>query len=132
MKVSQERDHIPGGRVVAVTIGVLVAIVIGVLAAWLIETCRAGQLEAKREPGMFLGPVPGVRPGPTADTRVPAEIYGMELDIFDVYTPGLTQRARQRQLLESYGWVDRDAGLVRIPIERAMELYLQQREEETQ
>ena len=31
-------------------------------------------------------------------------------------------QARDRELLNSYGWVDRSTGTVRIPIERAMDL----------
>ncbi|MGH9868696.1 MAG: hypothetical protein ACREAA_11110 [Candidatus Polarisedimenticolia bacterium] len=31
-------------------------------------------------------------------------------------------RAQEQELLHSYGWVDRQAGRVRIPIERAMEI----------
>jgi len=31
-------------------------------------------------------------------------------------------RAREDAELHSYGWIDKDAGVVRIPIERAMEL----------
>lgn len=31
-------------------------------------------------------------------------------------------RSKENALLESYGWIDRDAEVVRIPIERAMEL----------
>ena len=31
-------------------------------------------------------------------------------------------RADQKALLDGYGWIDRDAGTVRIPIERAMEI----------
>lgn len=31
-------------------------------------------------------------------------------------------RARERALLQSYAWIDREAGIARIPIERAMEL----------
>jgi hypothetical protein len=34
-------------------------------------------------------------------------------------------RAREDQQLTNYGWVDRSAGIVRVPIERAMELVLQ-------
>ena len=33
--------------------------------------------------------------------------------------------AKQQQKLETYGWEDRQAGTVRIPIERAMDLLLQ-------
>lgn len=31
-------------------------------------------------------------------------------------------RASEKAILESYGWVDRSSGIVRIPIERAIEL----------
>jgi hypothetical protein len=31
-------------------------------------------------------------------------------------------RLRQAKILSSYGWVDREAGIVRIPIDRAMDL----------
>jgi hypothetical protein len=34
-------------------------------------------------------------------------------------------RAREDQLLQSYGWVDKNAGVVRIPIERAMQLVVE-------
>jgi hypothetical protein len=35
------------------------------------------------------------------------------------------QRAAERELLETYGWVDEAHGVVRIPVERAMELVLE-------
>jgi hypothetical protein len=31
-------------------------------------------------------------------------------------------RAREHELLHSYGWVDREKGVARIPIDRAMEI----------
>ena len=31
-------------------------------------------------------------------------------------------RAREESILQSYGWVDRKAGIIRIPIERAIDL----------
>jgi hypothetical protein len=34
-------------------------------------------------------------------------------------------RVREDGLLDSYGWVDENAGTVRIPIERAMDLLVQ-------
>jgi hypothetical protein len=34
-------------------------------------------------------------------------------------------RAREDEQLQSYGWIDRDAGIVRIPIDEAMKLTLQ-------
>jgi hypothetical protein len=34
-------------------------------------------------------------------------------------------RAKEDAILESYGWVDRNAGVVRIPIDEAMKLTVQ-------
>jgi hypothetical protein len=34
-------------------------------------------------------------------------------------------RAKENEILQSYGWVDQNAGVVRIPIDRAMDLLLQ-------
>lgn len=34
-------------------------------------------------------------------------------------------RAAEDAVLNSYGWVDREAGIVRVPIERAMELLVE-------
>jgi hypothetical protein len=34
-------------------------------------------------------------------------------------------RGGEDRVLESYGWVDRDAGIVRIPIDRAMQLVVE-------
>jgi hypothetical protein len=39
--------------------------------------------------------------------------------------PRLAARAREDAVLTSYGWVDRSAGVARIPIDRAMELLVQ-------
>ena len=35
----------------------------------------------------------------------------------------LGYRAQQKKLLTTYGWIDRKNGVVRIPIERAMEIF---------
>lgn len=37
----------------------------------------------------------------------------------------IEMRAAEDRLLQSYGWVDREKNLVRVPIERAMEIVLQ-------
>ncbi len=38
--------------------------------------------------------------------------------------------AREEELLENYGWVDREAGIVRIPIDQAIELLAEDGAEE--
>jgi len=46
-----------------------------------------------------------------------------ETQVLTVDNPKLKDlRAREREELTTYGWVDQDKGTVRIPIERAMEL----------
>jgi hypothetical protein len=37
-------------------------------------------------------------------------------------------RAEEDSMLQSYGWVDRQAGIVRVPISRAMELLIEKAE----
>ena len=36
------------------------------------------------------------------------------------------QRRRDAEILGSYGWVDRERGLVRVPVDRAIDLLLEQ------
>jgi hypothetical protein len=58
-------------------------------------------------------------PSPLADTRAP--YTGPRLQ---VSPPQDTKamKAAEAQILESYAWLDRESGIVRIPIERAIEL----------
>lgn len=42
-------------------------------------------------------------------------------DLVEHATGGADTRAAGRQTLEQYGWIDRGAGVVRIPIERAVD-----------
>ncbi|MEO8349852.1 MAG: hypothetical protein ABI610_13145 [Acidobacteriota bacterium] len=43
----------------------------------------------------------------------------------DPLAPRLAAKAREDAMLASYGWVDRNAGIARIPIDRAMELLVE-------
>jgi hypothetical protein len=56
---------------------------------------------------------------------MPEEVNQIELVLFLDRAPGLEERALEQTQLRSYGWVDRGAGLVRIPIDRAMQLYIE-------
>ncbi|HJL17592.1 MAG TPA: hypothetical protein RMH99_18150 [Sandaracinaceae bacterium LLY-WYZ-13_1] len=67
-------------------------------------------------PGVFLEASPG------RGTRDPgAPLAGIERGPFDE-AAGERERRRGREALERWGWADRDAGMARIPVERAMEL----------
>jgi hypothetical protein len=63
-------------------------------------------------------PTPSVlSPAPQAPFHVEADPKNRLIEV----------NARAEQRLKTYGWVDREAGIVHIPIERAMELTVQER-----
>jgi hypothetical protein len=57
-------------------------------------------------------------PAPLAETRTPPEPRLLP----DPRAALLALRAEEDALLRSYGWVNREAGIVRLPIERAVDL----------
>jgi hypothetical protein len=91
----------------------LVLLLAGSLAlmAWMLEIFEV-MPEAQGVRGAPLSPAPPRPPGPQLQT-LPAR---------DMQEMLRADNAR----LQSYAWVDRAAGIARIPIDRAMELVLQQ------
>ena len=70
-------------------------------------------------------PRPEVRPSPLVRaTQTPPEPRLQASPSAD----GRAVRAREEQLLSTYGWIDRNAGVVRIPIDRAIDLMVQKGE----
>ncbi len=68
-----------------------------------------------------------VKEGDRPPLPIPADMgrskIGMlEQQIFELSTRGEQDRARKLDQLSTYGWVDRRAGIVHVPIGRAMEL----------
>jgi len=102
--LKQEPDQIPGARLLgllaaAVTLGAL-----GVLGSWWLGSGRSvGRSTVRLTPSALA-------PASLEQTPIEGTKRGLEL------------RARQKEQLSSYSWVDRQAGIVRIPIERAIEL----------
>src|SRR5262249_16952987 len=104
--IEQEEDAPPGGKVVAVAGFCLLVFAIGI--GWVIAYLRAA---------------PGA--SDLGGTTIPPELGRTQIGM--VYQPLIEQDTRirstreaQRAALSSYGWVDRDAGVVHIPIEEAM------------
>jgi hypothetical protein len=60
-----------------------------------------------------------VAPGPMSESRV--ELQGPRLQV-NPASELREKRLAEEEVLNSYGWVDRRAGTVRIPIERAMDI----------
>lgn len=101
-------DHVDAPRVRRVAIGsVVVFLVALVVAAGLLATFARGDV------GRAFGA------GPAASA---APVGTVERSLVLATKRGLDLRAAQRDALGRWGWVDRNAGIARIPIERAMEI----------
>ncbi len=104
-----EEDRVPSGKIVGVGAVALVVFFLGSLAAGL------GMRAMRRT----LNP-----DGPPA---LPAEagkakIGIVEQRLFEHANQGVAWRQQAQRRLQGTGWVDREKGIVHIPIDRAMEL----------
>lgn len=107
--VRSEEDRIPSLPIVLVGVG---ALVIFFLASWATVA--------------FLRVREGDRPLLPVPQEIGQSKIGLvEQQLFETSTRGQRDLQARRGQLGSYGWVDRKAGVVRIPIERAMELSAQ-------
>lgn len=106
---TEERTDIDSGKLLITGVavaGVLLVVLAGIygLYAWFDRNAGA--------------PMPGARLATRPAQLTPHLQSQPGSDLLEL-------RARKRAVLESYGWVDRDAGIARIPIERAMRLLLE-------
>jgi predicted LPLAT superfamily acyltransferase len=62
---------------------------------------------------------------PERDSPAPHEVANVRQELFAPATPASSIADDERVLLDSYGWVDRDKRIARIPVARAVELMLQ-------
>jgi hypothetical protein len=103
-----ELDLVPSRRIVMVGVAALVVFTAGSIAAGI------GMKMVQRS----------VNPdGPAAlpSEAGRAKIGMVEQRLFENSNMGFAWRAKQRQRLESFGWVDKEKGIAHIPIDRAME-----------
>lgn len=112
-RFAQEEDRLPPRRTLVITGGVIATIVLSSLVAAALLRWTLGGLDVEHG-------VARARPATT-----PREISGIEQTVIDVDRGGLKLLRAQQERLESYGWVDRRAGIAHIPIERAFDLYLE-------
>ena len=104
-----ERDPQPvsGRRVSAVLAGALIVFTFFVVGAW-------AQLQQREK---NLNPA-----GPSVPQALGrAELNIVNTGLFQLDTRAEDEKSEQQRRLHGYGWVDRDAGVVHIPIERAIE-----------
>lgn len=120
--VSQEEDHVPWRGIVAITFAVTVSFVVLALWARMILHGREAALRpAGRAPEYAAR---GFEPRSVVagvDQRIFASQEGPgEGGI------GLMLNRRKREELNRFGWLDRERGLVQIPIEDAMHLVVEE------
>ena len=105
-----EDSEVSVGRLIAFAAGVAALVILGVLGS-----AAVFHFFIRHQPlGPPASPFEDVRqlpPEPRLQTTAPEDLKHF--------------RADQDNILGSYGWVDNKAGIVRIPIERAMDLMLQ-------
>jgi hypothetical protein len=90
---------------------IVVVVIVFVLIGLLYSFLNYNQIARSGPPPPLLEEAQGLPPGPLLQ-RDP------EVDMQEMTT-------EQDAILNSYGWVDKEAGVVRIPIERALELTLE-------
>jgi hypothetical protein len=89
-------------------IGIVIAMGLAVLVTSLLIDTRAHQYAKREIPLSRLAKEREVSPQPRLQVDAPRELREM--------------RAAEDAMLGSYGWVNKDAGIVRIPVERAMDI----------
>ncbi len=112
----QMADVVPTAKVSLVGVAALVIFALGSLGA--VALWRQGE-RAQQPSG----------PPPIPADVGQAEIGGVFGRPFDEFGGGQAIREAQRRRLESYGWVDRPGGVIHIPIDRAIDLFLAERKQ---
>lgn len=105
-KVQLSEDRIPGRPVVAAALVVVVVSLLLCGWAWLIHVQKSRELA----------------PGPRAQAvEVGRTLSEVRQTLILEERPGQILFRKQRERLETFGWVDREAGILHIPIEAAMD-----------
>lgn len=105
-----EGDDVSFGRLLGFAAGVVALVVLGVLgsAAVFHFFVRHQPLGPPASPFEDVRPMP---PAPRLQTTAPLDLKHY--------------RDTQDEILNSYGWIDSQTGVVRIPVDRAMDILLQ-------
>lgn len=113
VEAGHEKSDVSIGAIVKFGIGLTVAAVVIHVALWGLFQLLEDR-EAKRDRPLPALAAAGLRRTPPEPRLEP-----------DPLLPRRRMAAEEDAALTTYGWVDREAGIVRIPIERAMELLVE-------
>jgi hypothetical protein len=107
--VGYETTDVNPKTLLAWVLGLACMILLSIVAAWVFFDVLAGYA---RRADPKISPLAATEQGPPPDPQlIPDEPH----DLTSV-------RQEEEQVLDSYGWIDKGRGLIRIPIARAIEL----------
>jgi hypothetical protein len=90
-------------------VGLLIVTIVAMVVVWGLLTSLDGRADTTSPSALVVPPEPRLQPNPVDQTAAPEEQLHRTM-------------ALQEKLLNSYGWVDKDAGVAHIPINEAMKL----------
>jgi hypothetical protein len=107
--VGYETTDVNPKTLLAWVAGLAGMIVISIVAAWVFFDVLAGRAQ-RADPK--ISPLAATEQGPPPDPKlIPDEPHDLS-----------SVRREEEHVLDSYGWIDKGRGLIRIPIARAMDL----------
>jgi hypothetical protein len=110
--VSYEKRDINPRAILWIGVAIIISAVVIHFAVWgVFDLFSAREVHKGKPPATLVNTKRQPPPAPRLQTDAPADLREM--------------RARETAALESYGWVDRQKGIVHIPVERAMELLVE-------
>ena len=107
----REKSDLDPKYVARFGVGLAIALLVaGLVVWWILGALSAREERAQTSPAFVqpqtnVPPEPRLQVSPEADNRAYLE--------------------REKQQLNRYGWIDRDKGIARIPIDRAMDLLIE-------
>jgi hypothetical protein len=110
---AQERENVSGrGAFEIAVLGFVIMIVSVVAAGLLLRSAKPGPLMSR------------------ATVAIPPKVNGrVEETLIESAASGWARRDDQRRILRRYSWVDRERGVVHIPIDRAIDEFVRQEQE---
>ncbi len=112
-EIRQEQDVIPYPRV-ALALGAIL-IISAVMVVWAVLAVRAKEREL-RPSGQF----------PERELGPRREVQAVQQDLFGDLGLAEILAREQRRELDRYSWVDRDKGVVRVPVDAAMDAVVEE------
>jgi hypothetical protein len=109
--VRQEDDWVWAGRIMAVAVAAIVIGAAGVFFAGALLFATVGTLRPNAA-------------GPEGPKRASRTLSQIEQTPVMVTRTGIDMRDSQRRELETWGWVDHNSGVAKIPIERAIDVVI--------